>query len=282
MATDPQARDRIEAIKGYFRKVDARDPTFLDLCTDDVQFFFPKFGLAHGKDAIARFGERMARHLEGLEHDIDGFTYIVSGDLIAVEGQERGVMRGGERWPDGIVSQGRFCNVFEFDGPLIRRIHIYVDPDYANADRERLRAFRGQADAGDATRGVVARYFEMMGSGAVPEEMASLFSEDVDWDIPGDTRRVPWIGRKKGRAGAAEFVRDLRERIESIRFEVRSVVAEGERAVALGELVSRVKATGRTIESEFAFEFRVQGGLITRFRLFEDSFAVAQATAQDS
>jgi hypothetical protein len=57
-------------------------------------------------------------------------------------------------------------------------------------------------------------------------------------------------------------------------------VVEGEKAVALGEFASRVKKTGNVIESEFAFEFTVQDGLIVRYRLFEDSFAVSRA-AQD-
>jgi ketosteroid isomerase-like protein len=57
-------------------------------------------------------------------------------------------------------------------------------------------------------------------------------------------------------------------------------VVEGEKAVALGEFASQVKKTGNVIESEFAFEFTVQDGLIVRYRLFEDSFAVSRA-AQD-
>ena len=47
-----------------------------------------------------------------------------------------------------------------------------------------------------------------------------------------------------------------------------------------GEFASRIKKNGKVIESEFAFEFTVQDRLIVRYRLFEDSFAVAQA-AQD-
>jgi ketosteroid isomerase-like protein len=90
---------------------------------------------------------------------------------------------------------------------------------------------------------------------------------------------VPWIGRRQGRQGVAAFFRDLRQRVEPIRFEIRSIVVEGEKAVALGELESRVKSTGNVIESEFAIEFTVRDSMIVRYRLFEDSFAVARAVA---
>ncbi|MBD3885670.1 nuclear transport factor 2 family protein [Phormidium tenue FACHB-886] len=269
--------DRIEAVNTYFRKVNTRDSTVLNLFTDDVQLFFPKFGLAHGKDALVKFSEIMMNQLERIEHDIEAFNYIVSGNFVVVEGTERGVMRGGLYCPDGIVSQGRFCNVFEFDGALIRRIYIYVDPDFTSADRDRIQIFQGEQPSSDVTRNVVKQYFDRLQSGAEPEAIAALFSEDVDWDITGDVNLVPWIGTRKGRRGVANFIRDLREQDESIRLEIRSIVVEGEKAVVLGEFTSQIKKTGKVIESEFALEFAVQNSLIVRYRLFEDTFAVAQA-----
>jgi hypothetical protein len=135
---------RIETVNTYFRKVDTRDPTVLDLFTNDVQIFFPKFGLTHGKAALVRFSEIMTSQLESIAHDIEAFNYIVSDNFVVVEGTECGVMQSGVHWPDGIVSQGRFCNVFEFDGALIRRMHIYVDPDFTSADQDRIDIFRGK------------------------------------------------------------------------------------------------------------------------------------------
>ncbi|EPX55036.1 Ketosteroid isomerase-related protein [Cystobacter fuscus DSM 2262] len=77
--------------------------------------------------------------------------------------------------------------------------------------------------------------------------------------------------------GVADFFRALREQIEPLRFELRSLVVEGEEAVVLGALSSRVRSTGRVIDSEFAQHLRVRDGLSVRYRLFEDSFAVARA-----
>lgn len=143
MAQDAQASLRLETLRTYFRRVDAADPALMDLFTDDVEFFFPKFGAARGKAAIAAFGQRMAAHLAEIGHDIEGLNFIVAGDRIAVEGREWGVTHAGRRWPDGVVSQGRFCGVFEFAGAFISRISIYVDPDFASEDKDRIDILRG-------------------------------------------------------------------------------------------------------------------------------------------
>ncbi|MGF6226113.1 ketosteroid isomerase-like protein [Inquilinus ginsengisoli] len=273
------AEARLKVIDAYFRGADSRDPAWLDLFTEDVELFFPKFGLTRGKAAVAEFGARLAAELESLEHDIPRLRTIVAGDTIVVEGSEAGVTRSGLRWPDGVVSQGRFCDVFEFAGRLIRSIHIYVDPDFTSADRDRIRILRGEAAGGGGARAALERYIAAMRSEATPEAVASLFTEDPDWDIPGAVDRVPWIGRRSGRAGVADFVRALWDGIEPIRFDISSIVSEGDRAFAAGELESRARRTGRIMRSEFIIDVTVRDGLISRHRLLEDSFAVAEAVA---
>lgn len=126
-------------------------------------------------------------------------------------------------------------------------------------------------------RAVIEEFFRRAGSGEPVERTAELVSEQVDWFVAGDTSVVPWIGRKIGRKGAAEFYAQIREQIASEAFAVREILSQGNRVIAIGELASRVLRTGKLIESEFCFDFIVENGEITRFRLFEDSFAVAKA-----
>lgn len=128
-------------------------------------------------------------------------------------------------------------------------------------------------------RDTIEEFFRRTGSTASVEEIAELVSEDVDWFVAGDLSVVPWIGQKIGKAGAAEFYSQIRSEITSERFELKDILSQGKRVVAIGELASRVNKTGKLIESEFVFDFIVENGLITRFRMFEDSFAVAQAAA---
>lgn len=128
-------------------------------------------------------------------------------------------------------------------------------------------------------RDTIEEFFRRTASAATVEEIAELVSEDVDWFVAGDISVVPWIGRKIGKAGAAEFYAQIRSEIVSERFELKDILSQDNRVIAIGELASRVQKTGKLIESEFVFDFIVEEGLITRFRLFEDSFAVAQAAA---
>jgi len=54
-------------------------------------------------------------------------------------------------------------------------------------------------------RDVVTEYLRRAGTGEPVSKIAELVSEEVDWFVAGDTDTVPWIGRKIGKAGAAEF-----------------------------------------------------------------------------
>lgn len=277
------ADQRIETVRDYFRKVDAKDPGLLDLFTDDVEFFFPKFGTARGKTAVARFGERIAQEAAKLTHDIDGFVFTVEGCRVVVEGREWGVTAGGREWPDGEVSQGRFANVFEFDGPLISRTYIYVDPDVTSDDKRRIALYR-EGKTIPTPHGVAELYLERVAAFlAAPDESATLdaildlFGEKVDWDIPGDLETVSWIGPRLDRAGVAAFFRELAERIEPRDVKVRRILADDETAVVLGELESLVRATGKLIHSPFAYDLTVSEGKIVRYRMLEDSYGVARA-----
>ena len=138
----------IATIETYFRKVGAGDHSLLDLFTDDFEFHFPKFGIGRGKADFQVFAERGGAFLESLGHNFGDFRYIVAGDAVVLEGTEYGMTRAGERWPDKQISHGRFCSVFNFDGPLIRRMYIYVDPDFTSADAERVRIFHRGVQGG--------------------------------------------------------------------------------------------------------------------------------------
>lgn len=127
------------------------------------------------------------------------------------------------------------------------------------------------------TSRIAEEFLTRMGGGASPDDIASLFSNELDFEIAGDVGALPWIGKKNGRKAVADFVHDLRNLVEPLRFEVHDIVANERRAVILGELASRSKHTGKVVETAFAFVLTIAGGEITHFRMFEDSFAVSQA-----
>jgi uncharacterized protein len=126
-------------------------------------------------------------------------------------------------------------------------------------------------------REIAEKLLAGMGQGAAPDSIAALFSDDVEFEIPGDNGALPWIGRKGGRTAIVDFIRALRSLTEPVKFDVQDVLASEERAVIVGELVTRIKATGKVIETAFAIILTVSDSKISRFRMLEDSFAVSRA-----
>lgn len=117
-------------------------------------------------------------------------------------------------------------------------------------------------------------------SGQDPKDIASAFAEDLRFEIQGDVGALPWIGRTTGRQAIADFLRDQRTLTEPMAFEVEDILASDTRAVILGSLRSRIVATGKTTESQFALVLTIADGVIVRFQMLEDSYDVSRAARQ--
>ena len=116
-----------------------------------------------------------------------------------------------------------------------------------------------------------------LGSGAAPDDVATLVSEDVSFEIPGDVTAFPWIGIKVGRQAFSSFVRDQRELLISNTFRIADILVSDTRAVILGELSGTVRQSGKTVATYFAIILTISNGKVGRFQMLENSFAVSQA-----
>ena len=94
---------------------------------------------------------------------------------------------------------------------------------------------------------IAQKLLERIGSRRDPAEIAALFDADLVFEIQGDDGVLPWIGRKTGRQAAADFIRDIRMLTEPITFVVEDILASDSRAAIIGELQTRIKATGNVI-----------------------------------
>jgi uncharacterized protein len=126
------------------------------------------------------------------------------------------------------------------------------------------------------TRDTVEELFARIAAGDL-DGAGGLFADEVDWDIPGATEIVPWIGRRRTGAEAAAFYATLDDHLERDVFEVERLFVDGDEAVAVGHLRSIVRAGGGLIETPFAIRITVTGGKITRYLILEDSYRVATA-----
>ena len=137
--TDEQRKSvALEYLKAFDNAgVTSSGGSILDLFADDAQVFFPKWGLATGKEEIGRLFTDCAGPIESILHDYSTFNWIMTGtDVFACEGTSAGVHRDGE-WRAGVTHAGRWCDVFEIRVFLIQRCFVYLDPDYAGLDTER-------------------------------------------------------------------------------------------------------------------------------------------------
>jgi ketosteroid isomerase-like protein len=124
---------------------------------------------------------------------------------------------------------------------------------------------------------VAQTLLEGIGTGKAPEEIAALCAVDLRFEIQGDDGVLPWIGRQTGRAAIIDFIREIRLRTEPIMFDVEDILASDTRSVVIGALKTRIKATGKVIDSQFAIVLTIMDGRIGRFQMLEDSFAVSYA-----
>ncbi|KSZ56348.1 nuclear transport factor 2 family protein [Rhodococcus pyridinivorans] len=122
----------------------------------------------------------------------------------------------------------------------------------------------------------VEELLALQGAGKAADA-ADLFAAEVDFHIP-NSRHLPWVPQEPGsRASMRKLFESLGSLTESRRFEVFIIVGDADNAVVLGEFTSVVLVTGRTVTSKFALWVTLHDGMITRYHLYEDSFAMAQA-----
>jgi len=109
------------------------------------------------------------------------------------------------------------------------------------------------------------------------KELTNLFSDTIDWYIPGDEEKAPWLGIRNNKQKVSDSFELLWKNTEPISAKIEHIFNDDENAVITGEFVTRMLATGRIVESLFCIQMRIQNNKITRYRLLEDSLAVSKA-----
>ena len=122
---------------------------------------------------------------------------------------------------------------------------------------------------------VVQRGYEAFGRGDIPA-LLDLLTDDVEWTLQGPSV-IPFAGTRHGHEGVAEFFSVLGETLDFEQFEPREFVAQGDTVVVVGVERSLSRATGRTIEQEWAHVNTLRDGKIAEFRAFEDTGAYVAA-----
>jgi hypothetical protein len=128
----------------YFKRFD-RGGDVLALFAEDADVYFPKWGVARGREEIGRCFGDVAQLFTEILHHPEYLKMVIEGDVVVVEGITSGVAADGTEWRAGVTHAGRFVDWFEIRDFQIQRCFIYLDPDYAGADTERYAWLREPA-----------------------------------------------------------------------------------------------------------------------------------------
>ncbi len=118
---------------------------------------------------------------------------------------------------------------------------------------------------------MVHEAYDQFKKGNIPAVLDTL-SSDVEWVVP-DTEGIAFSGKHTGREQVGQFFSMLAEEQEPIRFDVRELIAQGDKVVAVGRYSWRVKSTGHIYDSDFAHIFTILDGKVTRFQEYTDTAA---------
>jgi len=127
----------------YLKRLDTGG-NFFELFADDIELYFPKWGVARNKKEAEKLFSEVGGILKAIKHDYAYFNYFVNGDTVIIEGTSSGTTASGVNWRAGVTHAGMFCDVFEVRDFKIQRLFIYLDPDYWGADTDRYPWLKGK------------------------------------------------------------------------------------------------------------------------------------------
>ena len=107
--------------------------------------------------------------------------------------------------------------------------------------------------------------------------IVALFAAEIDWYVPGNGTRAPWLGKRSNRAEVTAFFELLWANTTPVSADIHHIFIDGNRAAVTGEFVTEMRSTGKQVESLFTIEITVENSHIIRYRLLEDSHAVSEA-----
>src|SRR5690242_12519138 len=105
----------------------------------------------------------------------------------------------------------------------------------------------------DANIKTVRDTYEAFGRGDVPFILGAC-AEDVDWQSTAASE-IPYSGKFRGKAGAAEFFQKIAAALDVKAFEPRTFIASGNEVMTTGSWTATARSTGKSFTAEWAMRF---------------------------
>ncbi|MET8604165.1 nuclear transport factor 2 family protein [Streptomyces rubiginosohelvolus] len=131
------------------------------------------------------------------------------------------------------------------------------------------------------SRIVAEKFLERLGR-QDPDGIQELFSEEVDWYVPGSDA-LPWTGRRTRREEVAPYFTTMWPHFAHGRSKValERFIVDGGDVVLLAVFTHTAVASGKEFTTPVAMHLAVEGGRIVRMHLYEDTLTVAEAFNAD-
>ncbi len=123
---------------------------------------------------------------------------------------------------------------------------------------------------------LVQRGYALFGQGDI-EGFLDQMAEDIVWIIPGPPDIMAGAGIYHGPEGVAQFFEKLGGAIDFELFEPREYIAQGDMVVVLGHSRETVKPTGITVEFDWAGVYKIRGGKIVEYHVYEPTDGIVDA-----
>ncbi len=121
----------------------------------------------------------------------------------------------------------------------------------------------------------VVNFLDTFYSGDIEATLA-LCADDVDFVASAPIDILPHMGHRHGKAEIGEMWRTVHGRYSSMRYELPSIVAEGDKVAVHIRTFFRKRANGRIVQFDIAAFYSFRDGLIAQIREIMDTFDLVE------
>lgn len=123
---------------------------------------------------------------------------------------------------------------------------------------------------------VVVDLYRAFGRADLPAILAHL-DEGIVWTMPGPPEVMPFAGEHRGHAGVIGLFQTLVSTVAFEELTPHEFLADGDAVVVRGTARTRFLATDKVVAHEWLALYKLRGGKIIRYRVFEDTAALVAA-----
>ncbi len=119
---------------------------------------------------------------------------------------------------------------------------------------------------------IVKAYFDafLKGDSAA---VLSMLTDDVLWHVQG-APNVPTVGLWQGKEQVKQWLLNFPQQFKPLAFELDRYFESGDEVIVTGRFKHLALSTNREVGSELAIHFQVRDGLISSYKILEDSYAL--------